>query len=132
MTVGPDARAIKADLIRTYDASATARDERDEPDWRDDHRRAFATALSPGNVERCVAKGLEAYVADFTHLDFADGWFDAVWAMSCLMHATDEDLTAAIDERARVLAPDGLVTAGMWGGDGTAAVSYTHLRAHET
>ena len=156
MTAGPDARTIKADLIRTYDASATARDERGEPEWRDDHRRAFAAALtdegktrileigagaghssayfasqgftvvatdlSPGNIERCAAKGLEASVADFTALDFADGSFDAIWAMSCLMHATDEDLTVAIDEMARVLAPGGLVIAGMWGGDGTAEV----------
>lgn len=156
MTAAPDARSIKADLIRTYDASALARDERGEPDWRDEHRSEFAatlkneartrvleigagaghssvffaaegftvvaTDLSPGNVERCEAKGLEAHVADFTNLDFPDAAFDAIWAMSCLMHATDEDFTTAINEMARVLTPGGLVVAGMWGGDGTAEV----------
>ena len=156
MTAAPNARSIKADLIRTYDASAIARDERGEPDWRDDHRREFAalldderrtrileigagsghssayfaaqgftvvaTDLSSGNVERCRAKGLEAHVADFTQLDSPDGSFDAVWAMSCLMHATEDDFAIAIDEMARVLTPGGLVVAGMWGGDGTAEV----------
>jgi SAM-dependent methyltransferase len=156
VTAPPDAHSIKADLIRTYDASALARDERGEPGWRDDHRSDFAAALkdearthvleigagaghssaffaaegftvvatdlSPGNVERCLAKGLEAHVADFTDLDFPDATFDAIWAMSCLMHATDEGFTIAIDEMARVLTPGGLVIAGMWGGDGTAEV----------
>jgi len=156
VTAPPDAHSIRADLIRTYDASALARDERGEPGWRDDHRSDFAAALkdearthvleigagaghssaffaaegftvvatdlSPGNVERCLAKGLEAHVADFTDLDFPDATFDAIWAMSCLMHATDEGFTIAIDEMARVLTPGGLVIAGMWGGDGTAEV----------
>ena len=154
MNAAPDARAIKADLIRTYDASALARDERGEPDWRDQHRRAFAdtlngekrtrileigagsghssaffaaegftvvaTDLSPGNVERCLAKGLDARVADFTDLGFPDESFDGIWALNCLMHATDEEFVLAIDEMARVLGPGGLVIAGMWGGDGTA------------
>jgi SAM-dependent methyltransferase len=153
---GPDARAIKADLVRTYDASAADRDDRGEPDWRAEHRRAFAAALvdegksrileigagtghssayfsgegfavvatdlSPGNVERCRAKGLNAHVADFTDLDCPDGSFDAIWAMNCLMHTTDDDFTSAIDEMARVLTPGGLVLAGMWGGNGTAEV----------
>ena len=156
MIAGPDARAIKADLVRTYDASANDRDERGEPGWRDAHRREFATALvgegrtrileigagaghssayfaaegftvvatdlSPANIERCRAKGLDEYVADFTELKFADASFDAIWAMSCLMHTTDDDFAAAVDEMARVLTPGGLVTAGMWGGDGTAEV----------
>ena len=156
MTAAPDARSIKADLVRTYDASALARDERGEPNWRDEHRSAFAatlkdetrprileigagaghssaffaaegftvvaTDLSPGNVERCQAKGLEAHVADFTNLDFPDGAFDAIWAMSCLMHAADKDFTIAINEMTRVLTPGGVVVAGMWGGDGTAEV----------
>lgn len=154
MTAASDAHAIKADLIRTYDASALARDERREPDWRDPHRRAFAdtlrsqrktrileigagpghssaffaaegftviaTDLSPGNVERCLAKGLDAHVADFTNLDFPDESFDGIWALNCLMHATDTGFVLAIDEMARVLGPRGLVIAGMWGGDGTA------------
>ena len=79
-----------------------------------------ATDLSPGNVERCLTKGLDARVADFTNLDFPDESFDGIWALSCLMHATDEDFMLAIDEMARVLSRRGLVVAGMWGGDGTA------------
>lgn len=81
-----------------------------------------AIDLSPGNVARCRAKGLDAHVGDFYNLDFPDGSFDAIWAMSCLMHAPDADLPDVIDEMARVLAQDGIAMIGLWGGPGTAGV----------
>ena len=120
-----DALEIKQDLVLSYDSDAAARDERGEPDWRDEHREFFAatmraedktrlleigagsghsaaffvaegfaviaTDLSPGNVARCRAKGLDARVGDFYDLDFPDDSFEAIWAMSCLMHAPDAD-----------------------------------------
>ena len=36
-----------------------------------------AIDLSPLNIERCEAKGLDARVADFADLPFPDGSFDA-------------------------------------------------------
>jgi len=151
-----DARTIKQDLVQSYDADAEARDERGEPDWRDEHRRLFAAAmraegktllleigagsghsatffvtegftvvatdLSPGNVARCRAKGLDARVSDFYDLDFPDGSFDAIWAMSCLMHAPDTDLPDVLNEMARVLVPGGIAMIGLWGGRGTSGV----------
>jgi len=78
-----------------------------------------ATDLSPGNVARCRAKGLDARVGDFYDLDFADGSFDAVWAMSCLMHVPDTDLPDVLSEVARVLVPGGIAVFGLWGGKGT-------------
>lgn len=153
MSTRPDVRAIKADLVRSYDASAIDRDARGEPAWRDAYRKAFAEALqrtprtrvleigagsghsaaffaSNGlsvvavdlalrNIERCVAKGIDALVADFADLPFSDGAFDAIWSMSCLMHSPDEELPRVLGEIARVLVPGGIVTVGMWGGDGT-------------
>ena len=151
-----DAREIKQDLVHSYDANAVARDERGEPDWRDEHRTQFAAALrsedkvllleigagsghsaaffvaqgftvtatdlSPGNVARCRAKGLDARVGDFYDLDFPDSTFDAIWAMSCLMHTPDADLPDVLNEMARVLVPGGVAMVGLWGGSGTAGV----------
>ena len=154
---GPfDARAIKRDLVSSYDSDAVERDERGEPDWRNEHRNLFAAAmraeektrllevgagsghsaaffvaegftvvatdLSPGNVARCRAKGLDARVGDFYDLEFPDASFDAVWAMSCLMHAPDADLPDVLDEMARVLVPGGIAMIGLWGGRGTSGI----------
>jgi SAM-dependent methyltransferase len=152
----PDVRAIKADLVRSYDASAIDRDARGEPAWRDAYRKAFVEALqrtsttrileigagsghsaaffassglgvvavdlAPRNVERCVAKGIDALVADFADLPFSDGAFGGIWSMSCLMHSPDEELPRVLGEMARVLVPGGIVTVGMWGGDGTTGI----------
>ena len=82
----------------------------------------IATDLSPGNVARCRAKGLDARVGDFYDLDFPDGSFDAIWAMSCLMHAPDADLPDVLGEMARVLVPGGIAMIGLWGGRGTSGI----------
>ncbi len=153
MSAAPDAHAIRADLVRSYDSTAARRDERGEPQWRDEYRielvatmrseqmtrlleigagsghsAAFfageglsvaAIDLSPLNIERCVAKGLDARVADFAVLPFPDESFDAIWSMSCFMHAPDAELTRAIAEMARVLTSGGIAVVGLWGGDGS-------------
>ena len=153
MSAAPDARAIKADLARSYDSTAARRDERGEPQWRDEYRIGLAATmrdeektrlleigagsghsaaffaaegfdvsaidLSPLNIDRCVAKGLDARVADFADLPFLDDSFDAVWSMSCLMHAPDAELEKAIAEMDRVLISGGIAVVGLWGGDGS-------------
>jgi SAM-dependent methyltransferase len=153
VSAAPDARAIKADLVRSYDSTAARRDERGEPQWRDEYRIGLAATmraeqktdvleigagsghssaffsdegfavvaidLSPLNIERCMAKGLDARVADFTDLPFREASFDAIWSMSCLMHAPDTELTKAIAEMDRVLRPGGVAVVGLWGGDGS-------------
>ncbi len=75
-----------------------------------------ATDLSPENVARCRAKGVDAVVGDFYDLDFPDDSFDAAWAMSCLMHVPDADLNGVLEEMARVLVPGGIAMIGLWGG----------------
>lgn len=78
-----------------------------------------AIDLSPENVARCRARNIDARVGDFYGLEFEDGSFDAVWAMSSLLHVPDRDLPVVLAEIDRVLEPGDLVQAGMWGGPGT-------------
>ena len=151
MSAAPDAHAIKADLVRSYDSTAARRDERGEPGWRDEYRTGLAATmrseqktrlleigagsghsaaffagdgfevsaidLSPLNIERCKAKGLDAQVADFADLPFPDDSFDAIWSMSSFMHAPDAELAKAIAEMDRVLVSGGIAVVGLWGGD---------------
>lgn len=75
-----------------------------------------AIDLSPVNVEHCLAKGVTAQVGDFYKLEFENDSFDALWVMSCLMHAPNADLPDVLTELARVLAPGGIAMFGLWGG----------------
>jgi SAM-dependent methyltransferase len=76
-----------------------------------------ATDLSPAMVERCRAKGVEAHVMDFLHLDFPTGSFDAVYALNCLLHVPNQDLPAVLTAVRAVLCPGGLFFAGVYGMD---------------
>jgi SAM-dependent methyltransferase len=79
-----------------------------------------AADLSPGMVERCRAKGIEAHVMDFLHLDFPAGSFDAVFAMNCLLHVPNHDLPAVLAVVRSILRPDGLFLVGVYGGNESA------------
>lgn len=76
-----------------------------------------AADLSPAMVTLCRAKGLEAYVMDFLHLDFPPGSFDAVFAMNCLLHVPNGDLPQVLAAIRAVLRPGGLFYFGVYGGD---------------
>jgi SAM-dependent methyltransferase len=78
-----------------------------------------ATDNSPGMVACCVARGLDARVADFLTLDLAPASFDAVYAMNCLLHVPNSDLAAVLALLRLVLRPGGLLYVGLWAGDGT-------------
>lgn len=77
----------------------------------------MATDISPENVARCRAKGVDAEVADFYRLAYLENTYDAVWAASCLVHVPDRDLDVVLGEIGRVLRPGGLLFVGLWGGD---------------
>jgi SAM-dependent methyltransferase len=79
-----------------------------------------AADLSAGMVERCRAKGIEAHVMDFLHLDFPAGSFDAVFAMNCLLHVPNHDLPAVLAVVRSILRPDGLFLVGVYGGNESA------------
>jgi SAM-dependent methyltransferase len=75
-----------------------------------------ATDLSAEMVARCRAKGLDAFVMDFLHLDFPPGSFDAAYAMNCLLHVPDADLPAVLRAVRAALRPGGLFFLGVYGG----------------
>jgi SAM-dependent methyltransferase len=75
-----------------------------------------AADLSAAMVGHCRAKGIEAHVMDFLHLNFAAGSFDAVFAMNCLLHVPNRDLPAVLAAVRTVLRPGGLFFVGVYGG----------------
>jgi SAM-dependent methyltransferase len=79
-----------------------------------------ATDLSAAMVERCRAKGIEAHVMDFLHLNFPAGSFDAVFAMNCLLHVPNRDLPAILAAVRALLRPGGLFFVGVYGGNESA------------
>ena len=66
------------------------------------------TDLSPEMVARCRAKGLVAYSADFLNLGFPPSSFDAVYAMNCLLHVPNVNLSDVLAAIRNVLVPGGL------------------------
>lgn len=81
-----------------------------------------AADLSPAMVERCRAKGIDAHVMDFLHLDFPPESFDAVYALNCLLHVPNADLPAVLAGIRSVLRPGGLFFLGVYGGRGDEGV----------
>jgi SAM-dependent methyltransferase len=79
-----------------------------------------AADLSAAMVGHCRAKGIEAHVMDFLHLDFPAGSFDAVFAMNCLLHVPNHDLPAVLTAVRAVLRPGGLFFVGVYGGNESA------------
>lgn len=79
-----------------------------------------AADLSPVMVEHCRAKGVEAHVMDFLHVDFPAGSFDAVFAMNCLLHVPNHDLPEVLATIRAVLRPGGLFFVGVYGGNESA------------
>lgn len=75
-----------------------------------------AADLSAAMVEHCRAKGIEAHVMDFLHLDFPADSFDAVFALNCLLHVPNRDLPAVLASVRTVLRPGGLFFVGVHGG----------------
>ena len=88
--------------------------------FRDEGLAVVATDLSPVMVGHCRAKGIEAHVMDFLHLDFPADSFDAVYALNCLLHVPNRDLPAVLDAIRAVLRPGGLLFVGVYGGRGSA------------
>ncbi|MFI5895862.1 class I SAM-dependent methyltransferase [Actinoplanes sp. NPDC051513] len=75
-----------------------------------------AADLSPAMVAHCRAKGIEAHVMDFLHLEFPPASFDAVYALNCLLHVPNRDLPAVLSAIRALLRPGGLVFIGVYGG----------------
>lgn len=76
----------------------------------------IATDLSPRMIELCKEKGLDAYVMDFLSIDFGERTFDALYGVNCLLHVPRENLASVLTRFSGLLAPDGLIYLGMYGG----------------
>jgi SAM-dependent methyltransferase len=85
--------------------------------FRDNGLDVVATDLSPAMVRHCRAKGIDARVMDFLHLDFPPARFDAVHAMNCLLHVPNADLPTVLATIRSVLHPGGLFFLGVYGGE---------------
>ena len=83
--------------------------------FQDEGLTVVAADLSPVMVEHCRAKGIDAHVMDFLHLNFPIGSFDAVYAMNCLLHVPNNDLPAVLAAVRTVLRPSGLFYVGVYG-----------------
>ncbi|MCA0453759.1 MAG: class I SAM-dependent methyltransferase [Chloroflexi bacterium] len=89
---------------------------RDSKFFQDHGLKVTCTDLSPEMVDLCRAKGLDAHVMDFLHLDFPDKSFDAVYALNCLLHVPKGDLAKVLANIERLLKPNGLFFMGVYGG----------------
>ena len=77
----------------------------------------ICTDLSSENVRLARKSGLDARVMDFSDLQFPPSSFDAVYAMSCLLHVPSEHLASVLEGIRSVLVPNGLFFYGQWGGE---------------
>ncbi len=68
-------------------------------------------------VRLCAERGLKAIQGDFLALPFPNTTFQGVWAYTSLLHIPKKDLSKALDEIHRVLAPQGIFGLGMIEGD---------------
>jgi len=84
--------------------------------FQDNGLHVICADLSPAMVNCCRARGLEAYVMDFLHLDFPAGSFDALYALNCLLHVPTADLPAVLSRLHDLLRPGGLFFLGVYGG----------------
>lgn len=84
--------------------------------FQDNGLHVVCTDLSSEMVDRCRAKGLEAHVMDFEHLDFSPASFDAIFALNCLLHVPSAELPATLSALRDLLVPGGLLYYGVYGG----------------
>lgn len=78
--------------------------------------RVTAADLSSEMVKLCRAKGIDARELDMADLPFADGSFDAVYALNSLLHIPKAELPDVLAQIRRVMKPGGLFYMGVYGG----------------
>jgi ubiquinone/menaquinone biosynthesis C-methylase UbiE len=86
---------------------------------------------SEENIHRARARHLEAVVGSAGELPFADGTFDAVWAMDVLAQVSDTDLYGVLTEIMRVLKPGALLAVGLDAGQDAGAEAGAFPRGDE-
>lgn len=79
--------------------------------------------LSPENVKRCKAKGLEAFECDVLDLRSLGREFDSAFAMNSLLHVPRGQLREALSAIRWALSSSGLFYWGQYGGEQREGVS---------
>lgn len=74
--------------------------------------------ITPGMIEECKRKGLEAYVMDFYHFSFPDESFVGSWSSFSLLHVPKSELESVIKEINRVLVKNGVFYISLFEGEG--------------
>ncbi|MBT3316197.1 MAG: class I SAM-dependent methyltransferase [Anaerolineae bacterium] len=78
--------------------------------------KVLCTDLSPEMIKLCQAKGLDAKILDFANLGSLNKSFDAVYALSSLLHLPKKELPAVLTLINARLNPKGLFFMGVYGG----------------
>ncbi|PKM49084.1 MAG: class I SAM-dependent methyltransferase [Firmicutes bacterium HGW-Firmicutes-7] len=73
--------------------------------------------ISPGMVELCLKKNLQAKVMDFYDLKYEDNTYDAIWSMNALLHVPKSNIDVVLSEVKRTLKDNGIFYLGILGGE---------------
>jgi SAM-dependent methyltransferase len=95
---------------------------KDSKFFQDNGLQVVSTDLSPEMVQLCHDKGLEAYEMDFKNLAFPKENFDAIYALSCLLHVPKNDLPEILNSLNNLLKPTGLFFMSVYGGPDTEGI----------
>ena len=75
-----------------------------------------STDLSYQNLRRCWEKGLMTVQMDFQSPAIRGGYFDALYAMNCLLHVPHGEFPVILAGLCRLIRPGGLFFLGQYGG----------------
>lgn len=76
----------------------------------------MAIDLSEKHIQKCKDKKIEAYVMDFTDMDFDNDKFDCLYAMNTLLHISNDDIYQTLMELKRVVKRNGYLYLCQYGG----------------
>ena len=82
--------------------------------------------LSEEMVGLCKRKGLDAEVMDIEDLKFEDDSFDAVWAVTSLLHIPKRNLSSVLSKISDILKPEGILYVCVKEGEGERFVPDKH------
>lgn len=72
---------------------------------------------SKSMIDMTTKLGFESYQADFSHIDFPDSSFDAVWAYTSLIHIPKDEARRVVSHIQRLLKASGVFAIGVIEGD---------------
>lgn len=77
-----------------------------------------AVDLSESHIKKCREKDIDAHIMDFSNMRFEDSSYDCVYAMNCLLHIPNDEITNVINELRRVTKDGGYMFFCQYGTSG--------------